>query len=305
MKCSNCGSLVSPDAGFCRACGAILRGRAASATLVPSSPAVGPAPPATGPEPPSPALADAGHWAPPQAGSLPTAQGYRQAQAYEAPQGPPLPPPPPGLGHPGNSYPFQSTAGGQYVMGGQPGIGGLPPGPHTIPIWGGGAPWGGIAVAIADLRHQRRLQAIDLAAFFGAVAVLGSLFMPWYQFAYGGDGVSVAVSVTALSGESGSWRWLLLVCSLGIVAELLVTLLIFRAGSRDDWPHRSFLALLCITNLALVVIAMLDSPFAGASQIGLLSSSLAAGAYVGLVGAIVGMGAAAIRLFTGPPALMR
>jgi hypothetical protein len=189
-------------------------------------------------------------------------------------------------------------------MGGQPGAG-LPPGPHTIPTWGGGAPWGGVAVAIADLRHQRRLQTIDLAAFFGAVAVLGSLFMPWYQFAYGAGGVSVAVSVTALSGESGNWRWLLVVCSVGIVAELLVTLLIFRSGSREDWPHRSFLVLLCVTNLGLVVAAMLDSPFSAAGQIGLLSSSLAAGAYVGLVGAIVGMGAAGFRLFTGPPALMR
>jgi len=162
-----------------------------------------------------------------------------------------------------------------------------------------------MAMAMADLRRQRRLQAIDLAALFGAVAVLGSLFMPWYQFGYGVGGLSLSVSVTALSSQSGSWRWLMLACSLGIATELLATLLIFKARTRSPWPHRSLLALLCGANLVLVAVAMEVSPFGAAGQHGLLNASLAAGAYVALVGAIVGVGAAAFRMVTGPPALVR
>jgi hypothetical protein len=187
-------------------------------------------------------------------------------------------------------------------MTGQPG---LAWGPHPASTWGAGAPWGSAAIAIADLRRQRRLQAIDLAAFFGAVAVLGSLFMPWYQFGYGLGGLSISVSVTALSSQSGTWRWAILVCSLGILAELLATLVIFKTRTRNAWPHRSLLVLLCGANLGLVTVAMVDSPFAAAARLGLLNSSLAAGAYVGLVGAIVGVGAASCRLVTGPPALVR
>jgi hypothetical protein len=177
---------------------------------------------------------------------------------------------------------------------------------QTVPTWGGSAPWGGAAAAArADFRRQRRLQAIDLAALFGAVAVLGSLFMPWYQFGYGVGGLSVSVSVTALSSQAGGWRWLMLACSLGVLAELLLTLLIFKARTRRAWPHRSLLALFCAVNLALVAAAMVFSPFGAAGRLGLLNSSLAAGAYVALVGAIVGVGAAVCRLVTGPPALCR
>jgi ribosomal protein L40E len=38
VTCSRCGAPVPADAGFCRNCGAILRGLSAKATLVPSSP---------------------------------------------------------------------------------------------------------------------------------------------------------------------------------------------------------------------------------------------------------------------------
>jgi hypothetical protein len=160
-------------------------------------------------------------------------------------------------------------------------------------------------MGVTNFRHQRRLQAIDLAALFGAIAVLGSLFMPWYQFAYGAGGLAISMSVTALSRQSGNWRWLMLVCSLGIAAELLATLLIFSSKTTHHWPHRGLLVLFCGANFVLVAAAMMSSPFAEAGQLGLLHSSLAAGAYVGLVGAIVGVGAASCRLVTGPPALVR
>jgi hypothetical protein len=65
VNCSSCGRPVPVDAGFCRNCGAILRGRAASATVIPSFPQTGPSPPASGPEPPAPPLAEAGYFGPP------------------------------------------------------------------------------------------------------------------------------------------------------------------------------------------------------------------------------------------------
>jgi hypothetical protein len=186
------------------------------------------------------------------------------------------------------------------------GVSGAPRAPYTLPISGGGAPpEGGTGIALAGPWHQRRLQALDLAAFFGAVAVLGSLFMPWYQFAFRVDGLSYPIYITALSSQHGGWRWLMTVFSLGIAAELLATLFIFKARTRIDWPHRSLLTLLSGANLVLVVGAVLAAPFGVVGHLGPLSPSLAAGAYVGLVGAAVGLGAAICRLFTGPPALVR
>lgn len=51
MNCSSCGGQVLADAGFCRKCGAILRGKSASATVILSSDA-GTSPPASRLEPP-------------------------------------------------------------------------------------------------------------------------------------------------------------------------------------------------------------------------------------------------------------
>jgi hypothetical protein len=129
--------------------------------------------------------------------------------------------------------------------------------------------------------------------------------MPWYQFAYRIDGLSFPIYITAIGSQHGGWRWLMMGFSLGIAAELLVTLFIFKARPRIDWPHRSLLTLLSGANLVLVIGAMLAAPFGIAGHLGPLSPSLAAGAYVGLVGAGVGVGAAICRLFTGPPALVR
>lgn len=312
MNCSNCGSVVAPDAGFCRNCGAILRGRAASATLVPSAPAQGPVPPASGPEPAPPALADAGYWAPPPGpngqpqpgyGPAPSAypagyppQGYAQQQ-YPSGQPPPSYPwdprhgqsahfPPPSA-YPGRTHPYANAYG-----------------THTGPASTGH--WGGTVATSSDGREGRRLQAIDLGAFLGAAAVLGSLFMAWYQFAFSSGGTSVSVSITALTSPAGGlWRWLMLVFSIAIMFEILLTSVVLGMRLNIDWPHRSLLALLCVANLALVIGAMVASPFSGVASFGLLHASLASGAYVGLAGAIVGSGAAALRLFTGPPSLTR
>jgi len=302
VNCSNCGASVAPDAGFCRNCGAILRGKAASATLIPTAPFSGPAPPASGPEPRTPPLADAGYWAPPQSQYPPP--GYQAPSQSQYP--------PPGYQAPelGPSL-YAGPTPGQGYGGPVPQFGYPPPappaGPHTVPTWGGGAPWGGAVTALADLRYKRRLQGLDLAAFFGSVAVFCSLFMPWYQIGVSGNGISVSVSLTALADHAGGWRWAIFVCSLAVVVELLATLLIFRVRARGDWPHRSVLGLLCAVDLALVIAAMAASPFNSVSDayFGVLKSSLGAGAYVAIVGALIATGAAAARLFTGPPALTR
>ncbi|MGO8877448.1 MAG: hypothetical protein ACLQNG_17015 [Acidimicrobiales bacterium] len=266
----------------------------------------GPAPPASGPEPPTPALADAGYWAPPPPpGHVEQSQpsyGLSQ-QAYPPagtaqPAGSPLYAP----ARPSRSRgPFEpySTAYG-------PPAATLPPGAHTVATFSPTSPRGGPVVTISDLRANRRMQTADLASFFGAAAVLGSVFMAWYQLAYSAGGASVSVSITALTYPAGGlWRWLMLVFSIAIIVELAFTSLVLRTSSGIDWPHRSVLALLCVANLALVVGAMVVSPFNGTGPIGLLSASLGAGAYVALAGAIVGALAAAYRLLSGPPALTR
>jgi len=298
MCCSNCGSEVAPDAGFCRNCGAILRGWSASATLIPSAPAQGPVPPASGPEPPPPPLADAGYWAPPETSAEQQYEGHSQA-VHAQPPGHPRPRhsqqgyhrgylpqgsalgqaygsetrTAPELKYPGQAHPYANAYGSHPV-------------PARLP--------------------ERRLQAIDLAVFLGAGAVLGSLFTAWYQFALSSGGTSVSVSITALTYPAGGlWRWLMLVLSIAIMVELLVTALIFRLRRNTNWPHRSVIALLCVGNLTLVIGAMIASPFSSIGSVGLLSASLASGAYMGLAGAVVGGAAAVLHLFTGGPALTR
>lgn len=276
MNCSKCGSAVAPDAGFCRNCGAIFRGKAATATLIPAAPAQGPPPPVAGPEPKQPVLADAGYWAPPEAhvpGAPSLEQGYAQPSAP-------------------NRYPTHVG-------------GGLPPGAQTVASWGPAANGLGAMLTISDVRATRRLQAIDLAACFGAVAAGGSLFIAWYQISFNISGVSASISTTALGRLAGGWRWSILLISIAVLVELLVAVVVSRSSRTVEWPHRSILAVLCAANLAAVVAAMIASPFNNGASYGLMAASLGPGAYVGFIGALVAMIAAALRLFTGPPALAR
>jgi hypothetical protein len=158
---------------------------------------------------------------------------------------------------------------------------------------------------ISDVRANRRLQAIDLAACFGALAAGGSLFIAWYQIAFSIGGVSASISTTALGRLAGGWRWSILFISIGVVLELLVAALASQSSNTVGWPHSSILAVLCAADLAAVVAAMIASPFNDGASYGLMAASLGPGAYVGFIGALVAMIAAALRLFTGPPALAR
>jgi hypothetical protein len=176
--------------------------------------------------------------------------------------------------------------------------------PHTPPVWAGGAPWGIAQLSADDVKRQRRVQGLDLLAFLGTAALLGSLFMPWYQISESFDGLSVSLSLTPLGQHAGGLRWAMLVLSIATLVELAVTALIFRFHSRDAWPHRSLLALLCLVNLAVVIWAMVASPFAEA--LGAFNgTSLGPGAYLAIVAALLATGAAIARLVTGPPAMSR
>jgi len=156
-----------------------------------------------------------------------------------------------------------------------------------------------------DAHANRRLQAADLAAFLGSGAVLGSLFMAWYQFAFTASGISISVSITALASPAGGWRWSILGLSVAVLLEVLLSWLAEHANTNWSWPHQGVLALLCGANLVLVIAAMVASPFSDVGSVGLLQASLGSGAFVALAGAVVSMGAAVVRLFSGPPALAR
>ncbi|MHB1511298.1 MAG: hypothetical protein ACYCST_14110 [Acidimicrobiales bacterium] len=134
-------------------------------------------------------------------------------------------------------------------------------------------------------------------------AVLGSLFMAWYQLALSGSGVSVAISVTTLASPAGGlWRWLMLVFSIAVLFEVALSWLVLSGISGIEWPHRSVLVMLCLADMALVIGSMVASRFGG-ETVGRLSASLGSGAYVALAGAILAAAASVARLFTGPPAL--
>jgi hypothetical protein len=136
--------------------------------------------------------------------------------------------------------------------------------------------------------------------------VLGALFLPWYQFAFSAGGLSISFSITALTYPAGGlWRWLMLVVSIAVMVEILATWVLAFSDTHFHWPHQAVLALLCVADLTLVIGAMVVSPFSDIASVGVLQASLGPGAYVALAGALVAAAAAAVRLFSGPPALVR
>jgi hypothetical protein len=97
----------------------------------------------------------------------------------------------------------------------------------------------------------------------------------------------------------------MLYLSIGVMVEILAKSVVVWVQGRAPWPHRALLAILCLLNLVLVAGAMIVAPFRGRGSLGLLNASLGPGAYVAIVGALVGIVAAAMLLVTGPPALTR
>lgn len=142
-----------------------------------------------------------------------------------------------------------------------------------------------------------------------AAALIGSLYMTWYQLglSYGlGSGAFAGISLTALGEYAGGWRFAILIFAIATIAEVVANLVLRRVRSAFEWPHRSLLPLLAGTNLVLVLVAFFDSPLGPASgAYGLLNASPGGGAYLGLVAAVVGVAMAGARLVTEPSTFRR
>lgn len=294
LNCSNCGAPIAPDAGFCRACGSIVRGKAATATVIPTAPAVGPIPPATGPEPLSPPLADAGYFAPPY---------DRSAWPVAAQQ--PSPPTLPGsYGHAVAPYWQPVPAPGSVV----PPYGTVTPmvvSQYAVPAWDLDPRSPAATRLVSNVRARQHMLTLDLVAALAGVLLLVSVFIPWYTVSVSVDSFSVSVSTGLLGAHAGGWRWGILVAGTLIVVESLVAYVVFTLQDREWTAHRAAVLTLCTLSLALVVGAMVDSPFSNVAGLGFLNPGLGLGAYLGLAAGVIGVGAAVGRMFAGRPALTR
>jgi len=173
-----------------------------------------------------------------------------------------------------------------------------------------------------------RLRPGDLIAGIASLLVLISVFVPWYTFAAaaGADGSNATpaqqqlvlaicgdqpavcssdapprVSVTALGGGAGGWRYLILVVA--IIGVLYVLSRAAAATAQVVPYHWQILIGLTAVQGLLVLIAFFDNPLDILDSFG--SSSWAAGAFIGLIAAIAAM-VAAIRVMQenkGPRAL--
>lgn len=212
MRCSRCGTEVPAEAGYCRGCGAILRGSAATAALLDgAAPAAGKGPP-------------------------PTAQ-------------------------------------------------------------------------LADrdsLRARSEPSRLEWAVVAAAITVLVSLAVNWYQATVLVRGSRETVTRHLLSGNAGIQRWMVPVCAVLVVGEVLANRIWCRQSRRQWRPHRGVLMLLCVVQLVLVASCMASSPLSPdlLANIG-ISINVGPGSWVALGGAVVGVGAAFGRMFSGGPQLGR
>jgi hypothetical protein len=174
-----------------------------------------------------------------------------------------------------------------------------------------------------------RLRPGDLIAGIASLVVLISVFVPWYSFAASAASASVSeatpaqqqlvlaicgdqpavcasnappqVSVSALGGGAGGWRYLILVVA--IIGVLYVLSRALAATARAVPYHWQILIGLTAVQGLLVLIAFFDNPLDILDSFG--SSSWAAGAFLALIAAIVAV-VAAIRIMQenkGPRAL--
>lgn len=161
------------------------------------------------------------------------------------------------------------------------------------------------------------MDAGDLVALCGSVIVAVSVFMGWYSITISAAGMryyervvqglarsifgsSFAAShlpagpssttLSAVDHNAGGWRWAILVIAAVAAVELLLTVISVSSSRRSPgWPHEAFAVVFSVTNLILVVVAFSDSPSTGLPA-GLVTSSPAAGAYIGLLAALAAAG---------------
>jgi hypothetical protein len=213
VRCSRCGSDLPAEAGYCRGCGAILRGSAATAALL-------------------------------------------DGVAPSARDGAPSPP-----------------------------------------------------AALADgdsLQARPEPSRLEWAVVAAAISVLVSLALNWYEATVLVRGSRETVTRHLLSGNAGIQRWLVPVCAVLVVGEVMANRVWCRQSRRQWRPHRGVLMLLCVVQLVLVASCMASSPLSPdlLANIG-ISVNVGPGSWVALVGAVVGVGAAFGRMFSGGPQLGR
>jgi hypothetical protein len=319
--CSKCGMTVAADAGFCRGCSAIFRGKGINAFIIPARTANGPVPVASSPEPRTPALANADYSAPPASMGA-QSPPYSPQRSQDVQPRPPYSPPRPSHALPltyasprpdtqsepdvrpqpdAQAEPHaRQDAQPAFNLGSSAAAPAAPPietgpredwfsqGPRPDPFWDLESQHSELAgVSGAVVASGKRLQLGDFAAAVGVMIVLISLSLPWYQVAIRTGGVTLHLpSVSVLNGQAGGWRWLILVVSVGTLVELVVTWLVYRKVPDANWPHRVMLIVLCALTLVLAVAALLVFPFNVATVAG-AASSVGTGAFVGVIGAVV------------------
>ncbi len=158
------------------------------------------------------------------------------------------------------------------------------------------------ARAAQRARYRNRLNVMDLLQCVAAAAVLGSLFMPWYDLGFSTSGVGVSLSISALGSHAGGWRWLILVVATAIIIEGLAGRLA-NVSETEAWPHAAVQALLGVALLGLVVVAFFTSPLPNLAvyQIPGFGRSAGSGAYLGLVAGVLAAYGGIGRYFVAPP----
>lgn len=164
----------------------------------------------------------------------------------------------------------------------------------------------------------RRLRPGDLIAGIASFVVLITLFFPWYSFAASAATASESAtpaqqqlvlavcadqpavctsnappqfSVSALGGVAGGWRYLILVVA--IIAVLYVLSRALSGAPQVAAYHWQVLIGVTALQGLLVLIAFFVNPLGILDTLG--SSSWAAGAFLGLIGAIAAV-AGAVRV---------
>lgn len=275
-----------PDAGFCRSCGAIFRGKGVNASIIPAQVVTGPGPPAEGPEPPPPALANAGFWTQP---SPRPPEWSQQRGPYEQP----------GRQSAYGVRPHLDTPQRWDVAAAGVGVGGsdwFTQSPTPEAVWGPGRRHYERPAA-RPFSFAARLSVWDPIAAIGGALVLASVFLPWYQVSFHVPPTSLHLpAVSAVNNQAGGWRWLLVVLSAGVVLEVPIAWLAQRRAGVAAWPHQILLLVLSALTLGLALTAMFMSPFDLTTATD-ATASAGTGAYLALVGGVVAAAAAVLGLF--------
>lgn len=249
MNCAQCQTANSPEATYCRNCGAPVNqvGEPAYSGYQPPQggyqepPTNRYTPPQTSTPPPPP-----GQYNPPQGQYQPPQNGYQAPEGqYQSPQG----------GFPGGQY--------------QPGQSG--------PVFGGKS-------ALPPVRFDLgRLTRVDRIVAGATFVTMISIWLPWFSASYSGIGgtVSGSVSGTHLHG----WLWLEFLLALALLAYLGARAAWEQLPVRVPVPHELLLAAATGLQFLLILIGFLARP----STDGLAGYSISwdFGAFLAIIASLV------------------